>query len=88
MAKWGAILEVSRDPLHFPDGFFRIAYELNSDRLLLIGNVQNLEMVDAVGSTSGRASGHGAVVVRPGQRYAGGETLAKESCPEDEKDRR
>src|SRR5882724_1939069 len=48
LAEWGPVFERSRDEIHFPNRRPRVDYLLNQNEALLIGDVLDLKMVNAV----------------------------------------
>lgn len=84
LAKWRTVFEGSGDVVHFPDRFGRVGDFLNQEEILLIGDVLDLEMVDAVGGLCCRAGWLRGVIIGPSRGYICGENFGVEKSPGNE----
>ena len=84
LAEWRTVFEGSGDVIHFPDHCGGVGDSLNQDETLLIGDVLDLEMVDAVGGLCCRAGWHRGIVIGPSRGYVCSEDSGVEKTPGNE----
>ena len=81
LAEWGPVFERSRDAIHFPNRGARVGYLLNQNEVLLIGDVLDLKMVNAIRGSRGRARWFWTKVISPGRGYIRSEDFGMENSP-------
>jgi hypothetical protein len=84
LAEWRTVFERSGDVIHFPDRCGRVGNFLNQDKTLLIGDVLDLEMVNAADNLRSSAGLLGSIVIGPGRGYVCGENFGVEKSPGNE----
>ena len=72
--------------IHFSDHGRRVWNLLDQNEALLIGDVLNLKMVNAVGGLRCGAGWLGSIVIGPTGGHIGGQYPGKKNCPTKEED--
>jgi len=81
LAEWRPVFERSRDAIHFPHRGARVDYLLNQNEALLIGDVLDLKMVNAVRGSRRRAGWFWTKVVSPARRNIRSKDFGMENSP-------